>query len=42
VVGALELREDGLPITSLFLKDGPVKIEERVLIVEEGKNEEAV
>jgi hypothetical protein len=31
-----------LPITSMFLKDDPAKIEECVLIVEVGKNEEAV
>jgi hypothetical protein len=42
VVGALELREDKLPITSMFLKNDPAKIEESVLIVEGGKNEEAV
>jgi hypothetical protein len=42
VVGALEWREDRLPITSMFLKDDPPKIEEGLLIAEAGKNEEAV
>ena len=31
-----------MPITSMFLKDVPAKIEEFVLIGEVGKNEEAV
>lgn len=31
-----------MPTTNMFLKDDPVRIEERVLIVEAGKNEEAV
>ena len=42
MAGALELRGDRLPITTMFLKDVPAKIEEFVLIVEVGKNEEAV
>jgi hypothetical protein len=42
VVGAVELKEDRLPITSMFLKDDPAMIEECAVIVEVGKNEEAV
>jgi hypothetical protein len=42
VAGALELRGGRFPITSMFLKDDPAKIEEFVLIVGAGKNEEAV
>ncbi|MGD8983730.1 MAG: hypothetical protein PVH99_10055 [Desulfobacteraceae bacterium] len=41
MVDALELREDILPITSMFLKDDPAKIEEGVLIGEVVKNEGA-
>jgi hypothetical protein len=41
VVGALEWREDILPITSMCLKDDPAKIEGGVLIGEGVKNEEA-
>jgi hypothetical protein len=42
VVGALGLLEELFPISSMFLKDDPAKIEEVLLIAEVVKNEEAV
>lgn len=41
MVGALGLREDIFPITTMFLKDDPAKIKEEALIGEVVKNEEA-